>query len=129
MKKWVLPTTRNAAYRMIFIPAAVELIISFFLALQTIYNSYSLLLGGLTWIFPNLYFVSKAFSNMRPDATNKIMKNFFVAEVNKLILTGILAVLILKFIKVSVLFFFLGYAIAQVTFWFTPFVLNRVKKA
>lgn len=129
MKKWVLPKTRNAAYRMVVTPAIANLVVSFSLIFQGIYASYSILLGGLAWVLPNLYFVSKAFSNMRPDAANKIMKNFFVAEFNKLVLIGLLVVLILKFVKVSVLFFFIGYTVTQITFWLTPFLSNRVKKA
>jgi ATP synthase protein I len=129
MKKWVLPQARNAAYRTIAIPAGVVFVSAVCLLFYHSHASYSLCLGGITWVLPNLYFVSKAFSNMRPDALNKIMKNFFLAEFNKLALTALLAVLILKYIKVKILFFFIGYVIAQVVFWLTPFLLNRVKKA
>jgi len=128
MKTWVLPTTRNAAYRMVAIPTVINLTISFFIMLHGTYASSSALLGGLVWSLPNLYFAYKAFSNMRPDATSIIVKNFYVAELYKLALTGLLAVLVLKYIKVSILFFFMGYVISQITFWLTPLLLNRVKQ-
>lgn len=128
MKKWVLPTTRNAAYRMVAIPAVINLVFSFFLISRGVLVSYSTLLGGLAWVIPNLYFAYKVFSNMRPDASNAIMKNFYLAEFNKLALTALLVVLIVKYVKIDVLFFFIGYMVVQISFWLTPFFSNRAKK-
>lgn len=92
-------------------------------------SAYSLLLGSLTFIFPTGCFAIKFFAVAGAQAAGRIVRNFYKAEVIKLMLTVTLFVVILKFIPVDPAVYFISYIGAQMTFWIASFLLPTHTKA
>jgi ATP synthase protein I len=120
MSKLVLQGIRNKAYRLVIIPAYVDIALSFLLAIFAGLNaSGSVLLGGVVWIIPNLYMVYRLFSNVSARAVQQIVRTFYRAEIIKLLLSAALFIGMVKLLPLQLGPFSLGYIAAQITFWLT----------
>src|SRR5262245_55391034 len=84
-------------------------------------SGYSLLLGGITSVAPTLYFTHKLFKKMGASSAKAIIRNFYIGEVTKLALMGLLFVVFIKLQIVKVLPFALGFVIAQMAALVAPF--------
>ncbi len=73
----------------------------------------SMLVGGLVSVIPTLYFTWRLFRRVGARAAKKIVKTFYISELIKLVLMGILFVLIVKLDIVIIVPFILGFVIAQ----------------
>lgn len=79
--------------------------------------AYSVLAGGLCYGMPNLIFVWRVFRYSRAQQMNQFMAAFFVGEMLKLLFSGILFLLVVKYLPVSLLSVLIGFAGAIVLFW------------
>ncbi len=130
MSRTVLYSKRVEAFQLLSIPAGM-LAITFLVLLiaEGSYISCVVLAGGLIWLVPNLYFAAKIFSGDRAKITPELMlKNFYQAEVIKLTLCATLFIATVKFLSVAIVPLLIGFALAQVTFWISPILLNKVKR-
>lgn len=82
----------------------------------------SLLLGGLTAILPTVYFAYTFFAKTGAIAAKEITRTFYRAEAVKLLSTGLLFVVIIKWFSPVFLPFFIGFVVAQMAFWIGPFI-------
>jgi F0F1-type ATP synthase assembly protein I len=70
-------------------------------------------------VFPGFY----------PAFTSHIIKNFYLGEVLKLTISGVLLVIAFKFLSVDTLAFLAGYITAVLSIWlFIPFTFNKSGK-
>lgn len=123
MSTLFLPSIRNQAYRWIIISAAVACIISMPIFIFVgVDAGYSALLGGGTWVMPNFYMANRFFANVSAHAATQIIKRFYLSEVIKLFLIGILFIVIVKLVPLRLGYFFIGYLVAQITFWLTTLI-------
>lgn len=81
----------------------------------------SILLGGLTAILPTVYFAYTFFAKTGAQAAKEITRTFYRAEAVKLLSTGLLFVVIIKFFSPLFLPYFIGFVVAQMAFWVGPF--------
>lgn len=111
-------TIKTQAYQLIvwqlFVIVGIALIL---LLLQGIQQSWSALLGGLAYCLPNLFFVWRLFSYANVRTALRFVIAFFAGEVAKLTFSGILFVLIIKFLPVSSLSVLIGFLGAIISFW------------
>jgi len=77
----------------------------------------SVLAGGLAYGLPNLFFVAIVFQFTGAQQMTQFMAAFYAGEMFKLILSGILFVLVVKYLPVSLLSVVIGFVGAIVSFW------------
>ena len=112
---------RLIAYRLVGLQAAVVVIIALCWWMNgTTVVLFALFLGGVVCVLPSLYFAWHLFAITSSRATKRIMVNFFLGELIKLVLSAVLVILIIVFIPVPVVPFIVGFAGAQFGFWFAP---------
>lgn len=115
MSKLVLHSLRNAAYRLVAIPASVIIIISLITLIFTDTKfAYSIGLGGCVWILPNFYFAYKLFHKIETEAKNFISV-FYRTELLKLAFSALLFIAIIKWLPVTLSAIFIGYFVALIT--------------
>lgn len=80
-------------------------------------GGFSVLAGGLAYGLPNLIFVWRVFRYTGAQQMHKFMAAFFMGETVKLILSGFLVLLVVKYLPVSLLSVIVGFIGAIVSFW------------
>lgn len=123
MTKTILSKVRTLAFSYIYIQVVIILSGSGLLfVLSSSHLALSFLGGGLICIVPTAYFAHKLFSKTGAQAAREIVTSFYMGEVIKVIITIILFALTFKFFNVNKLAIFIGYIVAQFTFWFTALI-------
>lgn len=77
----------------------------------------SLLLGVLLWMLPSCYFASKLFCRLGKVPPVALLRIFYRAEINKLLLSGIFFVMMIKLQSVNIPALVVGYFVSQLIFW------------
>jgi ATP synthase protein I len=80
-------------------------------------SALSIFAGGSAYCLPNLLFVWRVFRYAGAQQMNQFMAAFFAGEMFKLFLSGILFLLVVKYLPVSLLSVLVGFAAAIVLFW------------
>lgn len=75
--------------------------------------AYSILLGGLVSILPNIYFARRIFHRICSYNARRLLIKFYRNELIKLILMGFLFILVIKLKIVANLPFIIGFILAQ----------------
>lgn len=121
---------RKAAFNHIYTQIIVILCIVTLLYLDSKkVIAYSLLWGGGVCILPNLYFAHKLFAQTGAKAVRQILATFYISEVVKFIITIVLFWIAFKYFTINKIAIFIGYLVAQFTFWFSAvFSHQTVKK-
>jgi ATP synthase protein I len=84
----------------------------------------SAFVGGLTCAIPNLYFAHRFFKATGALATKQIVRGMYRAEMIKLLLTALLFLVVFTYLPIDALPFFIGFVLAQLTAWFSPFIMK-----
>ena len=114
---------RGQAWKIIIWQALVTLIIAGgFLLLTKKQAAIAAIAGGMVCVIPNLFFVWKFFALTGATKAKAIVKNFFLAEVIKLVLTLALFAVALVKLQLEPLPLFIGFIAAQLVFWFAPLI-------
>ncbi len=126
MSRAALGATRATVYRwfrlqLIIITAAVLL----FWFFQGIDFAKAVILGALVCMLPNVLFARWWFLRFKASDPSRLLKYFYLGEIGKLCLIGILFLLVLKFLTLNVLGCLVGFIIAQLAFWVAPLVLKH----
>ncbi len=122
----VLKAVRSLAFSYVYVQTIVILLLSvslYFLGNKII--AFSFLWGGAICIVPNVYFAHKMFAQTGAKAAKQIVASFYLCEVVKFIITIILFIVAFKYFHTNKLAIFIGYIIAQITFWFTALFRHR----
>lgn len=80
-------------------------------------SAFSILAGGSAYCLPNFLFVWRVFRYTGAQQMSQFMAAFFAGEMIKLFLSGILFLLVVKYLPVSLLSVLVGFAGAIVLFW------------
>lgn len=78
---------------------------------------FSVLMGGLAYVLPNLLFVWRVFRYVGAGEMGRFVTAFFFGEMLKLVLSAILFLLIEKYLPVSLLSELIGFVGAMISFW------------
>jgi ATP synthase protein I len=82
---------KAAAYRLIGLQLVLTVLISSLLLVFISYaQAYSAFLGGMAYILPNAYFVRYAFMNAGREPPRLVLRQFYIGEAGKLVLTGLI---------------------------------------
>jgi ATP synthase protein I len=90
--------------------------------------AWSVVLGGLVSALPNAYFARKVFKYHGAQAAHKIVNSFYMGEAVKILLTFALFALIFKTLPIVPLALIFGFIVAQLMFWFAPFIFYNKRK-
>jgi ATP synthase protein I len=85
----------------------------------------SVFAGGATSVIPNLYFSYRFFKHAGASKSHLIVKNFYLGETVKLVLTVLFFALAFSSGVVQPAWFFLGFGIALVLQWFAPLLVKN----
>ncbi len=77
----------------------------------------SVLAGGLCYGLPTLFFVWRVFRYAGAQQMTQFVAAFFMGETFKLIFSGILFLLVVKYLPVSLLSVLVGFIGAIISFW------------
>jgi ATP synthase protein I len=109
---------QNEAYRLVYLQLLAVLSIS---ALFWLFSGQkigcSVLTGGMAYGVPNLLFVWHVFRYAGAKQMTQFMTAFFYGEMLKLILSGLLFLLVVKYLPTSLLFVLIGLIAAMMSFW------------
>lgn len=119
----ILSKIRSLAFSYLYIQAIVILCITILLSILTSkVVVLSFLWGGIICIVPNAYFAYKFFAKTGAQAARQIIAAFYVGEMVKFIITIALFLIVFKFFNTNKLAIFIGYIVAQITFWVTALI-------
>lgn len=109
---------QQQAYRIVFWQwAGIFLFACLGLMIHGLSSGLSVLLGGFCYGLPNLIFVWRVFRYAGAHQMTQFLAAFFLGEMIKLILSGVLFLLIVKYLPVSLLSVLIGFLCAIVSFW------------
>lgn len=109
---------QHEAYHLVYWQVACVLVVAAITyILRGEIDGLSVLLGGLAYCLPNLIFVWRVFRYAGAQQMVAFMAAFFIGEMLKLILSGFLFLLIVKYLPHSLLSVLIGYISAIVSFW------------
>ena len=98
----------------------VAMILTVFLGLKA---GFSVLIGGLAWLVPSIFFTWRLTQNMSPRMAKHFIMRFYSAEFLKLILTILFALLAIKFLPISFGSFMIGMVAALMSIWLAPLMM------
>lgn len=109
---------QHQAYHLVFMQLAGVLIIALLaLLIAGQQSGFSVLAGGVAYGLLNLIFVALVFQYVGAQQAAQFMAAFFIGEMLKLVFSGILIVIIVKYLPVSLLSVLIGFIGAIVSFW------------
>lgn len=115
-------SVKNNAYKLVYWQIIMVMMLALILfLLQGMKSGISALLGGLAYALPNFVFVWRVFAYASARLAQKFVIAFFAGEAFKLIISGILFILAVKFLPVTVLPLLIGYIGAILAFWASSF--------
>lgn len=115
---------QKKAYRIVKLQLGGVIVLTILaLILRGTTSGYSVLLGGLAYVLPNLIFVWRVFRYARASEMTMFMAAFFLGEMIKLVLAAVLFLMIVKTLPVSLLSELVGFIGAIVSFWIACFWL------
>ena len=92
------------------------LVVSSLLAIYNFSVGMSLLMGGMVTIVPTLLFAIIFLKQWRSLTSTQIIKRFYLGELFKMVLTGLLAVVCIITLTVNLLAFMFGLLVAYLSF-------------
>lgn len=111
---------RKTAYKQVVLQAVAVVIVALAWSFSSGLAAMSVLLGGFCYVVPNALLVWVLFRQPTASGAKRFIVVFYIGELLKLVITGVLAVLILGMMKVAALPFFIGLAVALVSIWLAP---------
>ena len=92
----------------------------FFALFSKISIAASVFLGGLIWFIPNIYFAYRLFIAIGSLPPKRMIKQFYLAEIIKILLSVFFIIIVISFFTVQAIPLFIGYLVTQFVFWLTP---------
>lgn len=109
---------QRQAYQLILAQFLGVIILAFAaLLFNNIKSGFSVLMGGIAYVLPNIIFVWRVFRYVGASQMVQFLTAFMIGEVLKLFISGILFLVIVKHLPVSLLSELVGFVGAIVSFW------------
>ena len=109
---------QHEAYTLVFLQLmGVVLLAVAALPIRGVNSGFSVLMGGLAYGLPNLFFVWRVFRFVGAQQVMQFIAAFFIGEMIKMILSALLFLLVVKYLPVSLLSVLVGFIGAMVSFW------------
>lgn len=123
----VLSFSRKSAYKLLYLQSAIILIAAIIWAIfGGFHAAWSTLLGGISWLLPNFYFIRKLFIMEKLPNPQNLVKKFYIGELVKFLLCVLLIILFVKLLPVAILPFLSGFIGAVLACWFMPYACKNI---
>jgi ATP synthase protein I len=86
--------------------------------------AFSIFLGGLVSVIPNIYFAKRLFQNTYARSAKKIVVTFYINEVIKLFLISLLFIAVIKLHFAEKFPLVVGFVLAQICVLFLPLIYS-----
>lgn len=118
--------SRPALFPVFLTQLAILLLVAVGLFFVDVTLGYSVLLGGLVCVLPNIYFARWAFRYSGAQAASEVARSFYRGEAGKFVLTVCLFAGIFNAVKpLAIEAFFLMYVIMMVLNWMLALRLSK----
>ena len=108
--------SRAAAFRLVYVQLIVTVVIA--LLSYTFFGlviAYSVLLGSVVYILPNIYFVRSALKSVESQTPQSILSRFYIGEGQKFLLTMVMFAICFALIKpLHAVAFFAAYMLIMI---------------
>ena len=101
----------------LFLVLLIALVSTVFFSVK---SGYSALAGGSTFLLPNIIFVGMTFAHAGARQTKLVLRGFYAGEAIKFFLTVILLVVFLKYGTLSLIAFYISFALLVGSQWLAP---------
>jgi ATP synthase protein I len=120
-------TNKKQAYQIIYCQLGLTVLLALTVLLfKGAQNAMSALLGGLAYWMPTLLFVWRVFARGGAQAAKQFLLLFVAGESIKLLMSGLLFVLVVKYLPVNLMYVLIGFVGAVIAFWIASmFILAR----
>ena len=109
---------QDEAYSIVYLQLASITLLALLAGISTsLIVGFSLFAGGMAYGLPNLVFVWRVYRYAGAHQMNQFMAAFFFGEMLKLILSGFLFLLVVKYLPISLLSVLIGFVTAMLAFW------------
>ena len=116
--------------RVVGLQLGISSLLAVLLLLASTSLSTSFFCGAFVAILPNLGFGYLFFRRWRERSAKQIIISFYIGELGKLVLSGMLAIFLLKLFHMRLGMFIVGMAAAYIIFWVAaPLIMQRQYKA
>lgn len=128
----ILTNARRGAFRLIYAQIILVLLVTCMYWLSYRNSSHAIeflwstLLGGVVWILPSCFFVFYCINKRTLLSPVAALRQLYVAEFIKFLLSGILLVLCVKFLLLQPIPFLSGYAVAVLAQFFLMLIFPRI---
>ena len=117
-------SARVITYRLVGLQAVIVFVIALGCWIKGMMEGLSVLLGGVASLLPGLFFAYRLFATTSPQTVRRIMINFYLGEIIKLVFSASLVILIILYIPVSIMLFIMGFMGVHFGFWLAPLVIK-----
>ena len=107
---------RTAAFRLVYVQLIVTVVIALLsYTYSGLVSAYSVLLGSVVYILPNIYFVRCAFRKVESQTPQSMMSWFYIGEAVKILLTVALFAICFALVKpLNVALLFAAYIVMMI---------------
>lgn len=116
---------QRQAYQVIACQFGLVVLASIIALMVDVKSAFAVILGGLSALLPQLFFAWRFFRRGGASAIKAILGSFYVGELTKLALTGLLAIVLWKLFKPEPLAFLTGFVLVPFGIFLTPLVVKR----
>ncbi len=120
-----LQVTRSTVQRWFTIQGIVVIVVTLAALILGKIEAGSVLIGGIICIVPTAVFARWWFAYYKADDMKQLVKVFYLGELLKLALIGIMFVVFLYLFPIQILWCLAGYMSAQVAFWLAPLLVKN----
>ncbi|WP_151704784.1 ATP synthase subunit I [Nitrincola alkalilacustris] len=113
-------------FRILFIQTAMVSLLSILGLLNSLVTAYSILLGGMLYLLPNIYFTARALLGKQLHEPKQILARIYVSELGKMLLAvALFSVTFMLVHPLSPFSLFGTYILLQISGWYLQFGLNN----
>jgi ATP synthase protein I len=123
------PQPLKIAYQLVALQGVFVIIVAILAYRWGIQAAYSVFLGGVVLILPNIWFAHRFIHRWRTRSIKQLASGLYLGELIKLLICGFLSAIFVKLVALDYRAFLLGLVSAQILYWIlAPVMMYRINK-
>jgi len=113
-------------FQILLIQAAIVSLLSILGLTNSLVTAYSILLGGLLYLLPNIFFVTRVLLSRHHSEPKQIVANVYMSQLGKMLLVVVLCIATFKMVQpLSPFSLFGSYILMQISGLYLQFRMNQ----
>lgn len=113
-------------FQILFIQTAILSLLSMLGLINSLVTAYSILLGGLLYLLPNIFFMARVLLNRNDSEPKQIVASVYMSQLGKMLLVVVLCIAIFKMVQpLSPFSLFGSYILMQISGLYLQFRMNQ----